>query len=322
MIDAATSQISDSPAEIALREELTRADEALGAIGPVLGQLIGDCDLSMFSEEILARVRNMVDHLARQLLMELALGARHGDAAGLAEHHGPALGRLLADHTPLLTHCHALALEWQLARTLVERGGPDLVLTPLLQSLIASEDGDTAAIAMTALAAQARFASHQQRMELPLAELPADLFHQALLTLSAFVGESDAAACQATDARLRAEYDERRGRAALFDRLIMGLAGGPGVALSIGQAGLGLFLSAVALGSGLDRDVIAASTVERQHARMLLALRAAGLPADDAAGAYLLIHPDLPLPEGWERLDGSHAAALLARNHAGEGRMS
>jgi hypothetical protein len=57
------------------------------------------------------------------------------------------------------------------------------VLSPLVQELVAAKEGDMAALAMTVLAAQARFMQHHRRMELPLGELPGDLFHKALVLL-------------------------------------------------------------------------------------------------------------------------------------------
>ena len=61
--------------------------------------------------------------------------------------------------------------------------GIDPVLTGLVQELIASQDSGVSALAMQALAAQSRFVQSQRRMELPLGELPGDLFHKALLLM-------------------------------------------------------------------------------------------------------------------------------------------
>ena len=68
------------------------------------------------------------------------------------------------------------------------RSGIDPVLTPLVQDLVASKDGSVASLAMAVLASQARFQQHYRRMELPLRELPGDLFHQALVLLRTQAG--------------------------------------------------------------------------------------------------------------------------------------
>lgn len=103
-------------------------------------------------------------------------------------------------------------------------------------------------------------------------------------------------------------------------RLVMGMGGGATAALNVGHAGVGLFLTALSLGAGQDRDLTALAAHEGQLARLALALRAAGIRPDAIEEQFLAIHPDISLPEGFDTLGADRAAALLARSFAGPGR--
>ena len=132
---------------------------------------------------------------------------------------------MIAADAGLLAHVHALALEWQLTERMHARLGLDRVLSPLLQGLIASGDASTAVSAMNLLAAQARFAQSQRRMQLPLRELPADELHGVIVVLHDRLGTDDVAADKAEQA-ICAGYDESQTRLGLMSRLIMGMGGG------------------------------------------------------------------------------------------------
>jgi hypothetical protein len=205
-------------------------------------------------------------------------------------------------------------VEWQLTERLQGRLALDPVLSPLLQSLIASPDAGIAGGGMALLAAQARFVQAQRRMQLPLAELPADLFHLVLQVLR--TAEVPAEVCARAEAALRTGFDEGRSRLGLMSRLIMALGGGAVAALSVGHAGVGMFLTALALGSGLDRDAACLATNETQFARLALALRAAGARHEVVEEQFLALHPETSLPEGFDQLGADRAAALLARQSA------
>ncbi|MFN5779780.1 MAG: hypothetical protein ACK44O_09970, partial [Novosphingobium sp.] len=97
----------------------------------------------------------------------------------------------LVERAALLNHIHAQALEFQLGERLQARIALDPVLSPLLQALIASPDSTTAASAMALLAAQARYVQAQRRMQLPVGELPADLFHAILQTVRGLEAEPE-----------------------------------------------------------------------------------------------------------------------------------
>jgi hypothetical protein len=306
------TQFDNHGVEDILREDLAQGDALIGTLGPILRHLLANDDHSLFSDEIIARVRGMLEHMAAQLLHAQA------DAAGLedrqrflAERREPFVESFLA-HPALLNHCHALALEWQLTERLQARNGVDPVLSPLFQALVASSDPDTAGLAMTALAAQARFVQAQRRMELPLTELPGDLFHSALITLRAQAGEADDAAAGAAEAALRARFDEANSRFGLLARLVTGMGGGAIAALAIDHAGAAIFLTALALGSAQDRDLAVLSTNDRQFARLALALRAAGLKPQAVEEQFLYLHPEVALPAGFDELGADRAGALLS----------
>lgn len=306
MSEAAINQGPGADIEDFLRGELAHADLVLESIAPVLGHLLANHDHSLFSDEIVSRVRAMTNGLARQVL---AAGCDEPD--DVSADTVDALAATIAENPALLTHCHALALEWQLAMRLEARAGIDPVLPPMVQALIASDDAATASTAMAFLAAQARFIQQQRRMELPLGELPADLFDAVLAAGRACAaGEVEDRAC--ADERLRDGFDESASRTGLMSRLVSGLGGGVGAAISLAHAGVALFVSALAKATDQQRDLVVISTNDRQLARLALALRAAGLKPQAVAEQFAYLHPDVTLPEGFDILRADKAAALLA----------
>lgn len=301
--------------EAALSEDLAHGDALIGTIAPILRHLLANDDHSLFSDEIIARVRGMMHDVARQLLDALAAAAGQADAR---EHPGEAYDTMvhafIADPA-FLAHTHALALEWQLTERMQARLALDPVLSPLVQALIASPDGGTGATAMALLAAQARFVQNQRRMQLPLSELPADLLHTALQALRSHGGVEEVHRVSAETA-IRVQFDESRSRLGLISRLIAGMGGGATAALSVTHAGAAMFLSALSLASGQSRDTAVLSTNEGQLARLALALRASGLKPQAVEEQFVSLHPEVSLPEGFEALGADRAAALLARSAA------
>lgn len=301
-----------------MREELAHGDAMIGTIAPILRHLLANDEHSVFSDEILAALRGMMNHVASQLLD--ALNAAAGTPE--ARDHAPAQLAALVDgfvgHPGFLSHVHALALEWKLALRMEARLALDPVISPLLQALVASPDQQVAASSMALLASQARFAQTQRRMQLPLTELPGDLLHATLVAMRGMAGEDPEtlAIHAAAEQTIRDSYDESRTRLGLISRLVMGMGGGATAALSVTHAGVPIFLSALALASGQDRDMVVLSTNEGQVARLALALRASGLRANAIEEQFGSLHPDVILPEGFENLGSDHAAALLARSAA------
>ncbi|MEN9682882.1 MAG: hypothetical protein RLZZ427_633 [Pseudomonadota bacterium] len=318
MVHDAVQSASAIPIETALRDKLVHGDALIGTIAPILRHLLANDAHSVFSEEIIARVRGMFGNIARQLLDGMDSASGPADSPVPKDEDIARLVTSLIAHPGLLGHVHAVALEWQLTERLQLRLGNDPVLSPLLQALIASSDQAVSATAMALLAAQARFSQAQRRLELPLGELPGDLLHAALLALRNHAGEDPAA--QASFSRIelavRSSYDESRSRLGLIAKLVSGMGGGRTAALALGHAGVAIFLSALALASGQDRDMAVLSTNEGQLARLALALRAAGLKPAQIVEQFGALHPDAALPHDFELIGAERAAALLTRSSA------
>ena len=302
--------------EIVLCDELAHGDALIGTIAPILRHRLANDEHSVFSDEIIARVRGMMADVARQILTELALASGNPDNRDHTPDQIAALVERLVGHNGFLAHVHALALEWQLTERMQARLALDPVLAPLLQALIASSDPAVASGAMALLASQARFATSQRRMQLPLSELPGDLLYVALIALRGYADgapEAQAAMTQAEQA-IRGRFDESRSRLGLISRIVTGMGGGATAALAITHAGVAMFLSALALASGQDRDMAVLATNEGQLARLALALRASGLKPQAIEEQFVSLHPEVALPAGFEQLGSDQAAALLTRS--------
>ena len=307
-----TEQAAQS-VERVLHDGLVRGDASIAAAGPVLRHLLADSDGSaLLSDETVARVRGMTYHLAEQLLFAQASAAEARDLAAYIRARQEALAQALFEDAALLSHAHGLSIEAQLMDHLQARVGVDPVLPPLVQDLAAANDGDTAALAMAVLAAQARFQQHQRRMELPLGELPGHILHPVLLVLRAQAGGDDEPAAEIAEGELRARYDERAGRLGLIARLVLGLGKETAPALRLAHAGLSIFATGLSLASRQDRSLVLLSFAERRRARLALSLRAAGLDPRAAVEQILSLAPDIAMPDGLETVPADRAAALLA----------
>jgi hypothetical protein len=305
-----TEQTVESVEQL-LRDELGRGDTMIATSRPILRHLLANDDHALFNDEMIARVRGMINHVAAQLLFALAAAADAPDRARYAAERHDELAQALFEDTAFLAHAHALTLEAQLAERLQARSGIDAMLSPLVQELAAAREMDMAALSMTVLAAQARFMQHHRRMELPLRELPGDLFHRALLSLRAHAGGAEDAAEEA-ERELREAYDESSGRLGLLTRLVVAMGQKATRALAIDHAGLAIFSTALAMASGQERDLAVLSFADRQFARLALALRAAGLKQQAVEEQLLFLNPEIALPDGFDMLRADRAAALLA----------
>lgn len=301
-----------------LREAFARGNLALGRIAPILCHLLATPDHSLFSDEIVARVRGMLNDLAWQILRAQAEATGQAGREEFADRHGEALAAHFQSSPTLLAHCHSLALEWQLAARMESVHGLDPVLSPLIQELVASPDSATASTAMAALAAQARFSQAQRRMELPLTELPGDLFHEVLLGWRTFTGETRSDALVRAEAKLRHGFDESAGRIALFARLIATMGAGANAALALDRAGVAMFLAALAARSGQSREMAVLSCNQNQTHRLALGLRAAGQDAAAICETVLALHPGATLPSGLKTLTERDARSMLAASDAPE----
>ena len=298
--------------ERVLRDELVEGDAMIAAARPILRHLLANDDDGLFSDETIARVRGLVLSVADQLLFALAAAAEVRERAAYAAERQDDLARALFADTAFLAHVHALTVEAQLIERLQGRSGIDPVLTPLIQELVASSDGAVAGLAMAVLAAQARFQQHCRRMELPLGELPGDLFHRALTALREHAGDDGAPAAEAAERQLRDSYQEGAGRLGLIARLVMAMGHKAPRALAIDHGGLAIFATALAMASRQERDLVVLSFSERQYARLALSLCAAGLKQQTVLEQFLYLHPDISLPEGFGMLRADRAVALLA----------
>lgn len=293
--------------EAILRDELAREDRARAAVVPVLRHLLRSDADALVSDAILARVRGMILDVAAQLLAAAAgrdpairtrAGADHEALDRLA-------AALMADEA-LIGHCHALAAEGLIAARLQQRHAIDPVLSPLLQELVASEDTEVAGLAMSMLAAQSRFIQNQRRMELPLGELPPELFLNAVAQGQAIAGDTIAAA------RLRAGYDEATTRIGLLARLVAAMRRGALAGLALDHAGLALFASTLsAAGTRLPREEAVLACHEGQGLRLALLLRAASLGAAAIERQLSLVEPLVSLPRGLAEIAPDDAAALV-----------
>ena len=295
-----------------LRRALAQGDAVLAGIEPILGHLLSVPDHSLFSDEIIARVRGMLADLARQILRAQGEATGESGRDAFVERHGEALREHLQGYPELLQHCHALAIEWQVTERMQAQSGLDPVLSPLMQQMVADADGWLSSGAMAALAAQARFAQAQRRMELPLGELPGDLFHRTLLAWRSYSGEGHSDAISRAEATLRSAYDESAGRLALFARLISSLGDRASNALAIEDAGCGIFFSALAVLSSQTREMAVLSSHSRQIARLGIGLRAAGMEASQIDELLLRLHPGAAPLAGLGDIDREEARTLLA----------
>lgn len=298
---------SEEPVDDALRDQLAQGDAFLESAVPILRHLVSGEHSGAFADEIVARVRGGVSDLAAQLLAAVAATP---DPAAPDPDTFEELCAALSQLPGLLGHLHALALEWQLTERLQARLALDPALPPLLQALLTSEDAATSEAAMHLLAAQARFAQTQRRMQFPLHELPADLMHGVLLALRTVV--ADDLRGGETEAALRAGYDESRTRIALAARLVTGMGGGAVAALAVPHAGVALFATALAIASGQDRDIVLLSLGGAAIARLALALKAAGLKHEAIETQVALIYPDASVVVAWDRIGSDRAVELLA----------
>ncbi|OYZ25045.1 MAG: hypothetical protein B7Y31_13950, partial [Novosphingobium sp. 16-62-11] len=74
---APEAAIDPGAIERLLCDDLFHADQAMLHMGPILRHLLQNDDRSIFSDELIARVRGMLADLARQLVQALGEAAGH-----------------------------------------------------------------------------------------------------------------------------------------------------------------------------------------------------------------------------------------------------
>ncbi len=310
MVTGPTADFNAQSVEDALRAQLVAGDRMLADALPALPHLLAADDPVLFGPDVLALVRGVLLDLAGQLLAARAETAGDAEGEAMPAEGREGLARLLAAERCILSHVHAIAIEARMIARIAERSGLDPVLTPLAEDHAGSPGQVGSVSGRAVLAAQARFVQRIGRMEHPLAELPGEQFHLALLALRSFAGERDPAVL-ATDRKLRSVYDEGAGRLAIIARFLAALALEPVFALDARHAGLSVFLSALALSTGQARDSAILALGECQLMRLALSLRAAGLDDRAMQSQFFLLHPYVGAPVGFDALSPDRAAALL-----------
>lgn len=308
MIEDPSSTPGTAPVSDVLRAQLAQGSLVLETLAPIMQHLLASGAGTLFSEAMVARTRGMIAHLAEQLLTE----QQPGEQEQRSELAAALFGRL-AGQPELLVHCHARALEWYIGQQLKERGVVDPVLSPMLQSLIASQDAAIAELAMNALASQARFELQVRQMHYPLDELPRDQLAIALECLSKVSGDTDLVE------KLQPARDDHSVRADLFDRLVQKIGTDGDDTLKLDCSGLPVFISAIGRATGQSRDSIAQTCDSRQSVRLALSLRAAGLSASETVRQLLQLNPDTTPPADLVAIEPAEASATLRAFDDGQG---
>ena len=282
MTDPALSATRDSEVESLLADGLDNAGRALASLEPGLRTLLGTTDPALLRDRVIAQVRALIEDLARQLVDELGPASLHGDEALLVD--------ALIAAPAVLRHAHALALEDELAERLAAELALDPVVSPVLLGIA---DSETTASGL--LTAQAHFVQAMRRGELALGEWSDDVLQAAFAA-----GRGDGPV-------VPSKQDNRLA-------LLAHAAASVGErGLDLRQAGVALFLTALAASAGVDRDAAVLLMVPSNWPRLAVALRAAGLEVADVERQLLALHPDVALPEGLPGLSAESAAALLRR---------
>lgn len=292
MTQQALSATRDTGVETLLAREWADAARSLAGIEAGLRGLLGASDPGLFNDRVVAQVRALVEDLARQLTDELGDAPYDG---------GVSLADALIANPAVLGHAHALALEGELAERLGKQLAVDPALSPLVQRLAAS---DTAAFDLIAL--QASFIQAQRRGELELAEWPLEVLQAAFSTARG--GDEPGSDFATLEAMVPADVGEGDNRLARIERVARVMDRD---ALDVRQAGIALFVTALALRVGLERDTAVLLSAESAGVRLALALRACGLEAADIERQLFALHPDADLPDGFAGLSADRAAALL-----------
>ncbi|MEP1422743.1 MAG: hypothetical protein ABJK59_13325 [Erythrobacter sp.] len=291
-----------------LRDEMARGNRALRSIAPVVGQLLDGEGPSLFGDAIIARLRGMLGHIAEQLIGELPV--IEGNNPELESPQNALAARMSTDET-VVDHLYTCALEGYLSGKLEQSASIDPVLSPLIQELIASEKPEIAELAMSALAAQSRFSQSQRRMEIPIGELPFEVFGRVLEHFEAVSLGAEKRQIDTIITNLKQRYDEGAGRIGLFARLSASMHGGAVAALDLGHAGLALFASGLASLTQQQRDRAVFACHESQTVRLALMLKAAGLSSHSIDSQLTILGYTKSLPSQFEMLSQTVAQDTL-----------
>lgn len=306
----AMDRSQSAPVDAILKDDLARGNRALRSVAPVIAHFLEGDAPNLVSDAIVARLRGMLSHIGEQLVSQ---GELKNHEATDSNAKSQLIDRLIGDEM-VIEHLFSLALEWEITRGLEERISLDPVLSPLMQELIASQSPVVAELAMASMAAQSRFCQSQQRMELPLGELPHLVFARVIEHWEVVVAEPGSSGETAHIAELKAMFDEGAGRIGLLARLASAMRGGAIAGLDLAHAGLALFVSAGATLAGHDRGLAVFSCHAGQSVRLGLMLKAGGLSTQSIKQQIALLGGTKAIPGELERMSQAHALDFLQAN--------
>ncbi len=283
----------------ALAHERVVTRGALQALPNLLGGGEG-----LLGQDVVARVAGMTGSLAHRLTGQLS------DKPDPERER--AIAARLAREPDVLAYLQALALEFRVGQRLFRDHALDPVASPTLSEFVGSGEPALSSIVAAVLAAQARFCGYMAAMELPIGELPAELFHAAIACAQS---ESE----RPFPADARKSYVEADGRLSLLDQLATALLGQDGHPPDLRRDGLALFLSRIAMKSGHDRADLVLSLSSRDSLAFALVLLAADLQPTEAARQFALICPEARLPGGLWETTAAKARSLLETPAEGAG---
>ena len=303
-----------SPAETAMERDLERANRALSGVAPVLEHALAGDGGGLVNDRLVARVRGMVNDLARQL--EARRSIESTDTAPLSDDARDYLTRQLIGDASILVHLHACAVEGVLSEQLESRSGIDPVLSPLWQELIASEEAVIAEMAMQGLAAQSRFMQAQRRMQQPILDLPPEVLERVFRIWVRVINVEEEPSVAAAMRAIKSDYDEAQSRLGVITRLVSTMREGRIAALELEHAGVALFVSALASLVGETRERTVLACHDQQAVRLAVSLRAAGFDRSAIEQHFLLLDSAFATPHTLSDLSPDAARVLLRKNAA------
>lgn len=302
----------NSAAREDLRRSLLMGDLGLADVPPVLLHLMSRSPGVCYCDEVLARVRAITHSLANEILSQSVVDG--GPDRQVAASDVVDLTSALRGNRLIICYIHALVVEGYVTTQLFSRFGIASGTSALLEELSQSGDESLSRLALENIAAQTRFMTMYERMELGRADLPGGI-------LSAVLAECENVSptvLKEGGSVLPMGTPQRLNRLALIDELLAHPLFDQSRALDLAKAGVGLFYSAVAKQSSQDRVLVAICAATGHSARLALTLKSVG--ADDR-----LIQRNLALLTSGESfsvdvasLSVPDAAALLSQSGFGQ----
>jgi hypothetical protein len=305
MNGVAMNQSAQAQLEAALREGLARGDAAFRGIASVLTHMLDDSWPSIVSDASLARVQGMMTGFAHELR-----SSAPGDNV-LSEPDLEVFRQTLLSDERLLEHCFVLSVEGQIIDRLADEHSVERVLSPLLQELVGSDREEIAELAMSCITAQSRFVQTQSRMQTPLSDLPADLFHAVLGKWQEFASKHRKDVPIQSIEALRKNYDEGATRAAQLERLVASMGKGVRAAFDLPHAGFSMFATALARESDQSRSHAVLACQSVQSPRLALGLRATGLEEADIAKNVVALGGEATDSKGLNQILPDQAQSIL-----------